>query len=84
MTTRRTFSLPDDLAQQLDETVAAAGGNASAVVAEALRTRIARDAYRTRLNAAYGEPDPDAYAYWQQRLRNNHGHSDAEAAPRAS
>jgi hypothetical protein len=37
-----------------------AGGNASALVTEAVRDKIARD--------AYGEPDAEAYAHWIARL----------------
>ena len=65
MTVKRTFSLPDDVSEQLDH---AAGGNASAFVADAVRARIARDESALRIRAAYGEPDPDAYSYWQDRL----------------
>jgi hypothetical protein len=65
MTVKRTFSLPDDVSGQLDE---AAGGNASAYVAEAVRSRLARDAAAAALREAYGEPDPAAYAYWMGQL----------------
>jgi hypothetical protein len=74
MTVKRTFSLPDDVSEQLDQ---AAPGNASAFVADALRERIVRDAAAARIRQAYGEPDPAAYDYWIKRL-------SAESGQRAS
>lgn len=65
MTKKRTFSLPDELSDQLD---AVAPENASAFVAEAVRSRIAHQAAAARLRAAYGDPDPAALAYWMAKL----------------
>ena len=65
MTRKRTFSLPDDVSDQVDR---AAGGNVSAFVTAALRVRLARDAAAERIRHAYGDPDPEAYAYWVRRL----------------
>lgn len=65
MTRKRTFSLPDDLSDQLDQV---AGGNASAYVTAAVRDRIARDRAARQIRELYGEPDPEAYRYWIERL----------------
>ena len=65
MTRKRTFSLPDDLSTELD---ALAGGNASAYVTAAVRDRIARDRAARQIRDLYGEPDPQAYRYWVERL----------------
>jgi predicted transcriptional regulator len=65
MTRKRTFSLPDEVSDALDQV---AGDNASAYVAEALRDRMAREAAAQRIRAAYGEIDQAAYDHWVQRL----------------
>lgn len=65
MTRKRTFSLPDEVSDQLTEV---AGDNASAYVTEAVRAKLARDAAAAAIRQAYGPVDPDAYAYWTQRL----------------
>ena len=65
MTRKRTFSLPDDLSDELDRV---AGGNASAYITSAVRDKIARDQAATRIRNAYGEPAPRAYQYWVERL----------------
>lgn len=65
MTRKRTFSLPDDVSDQLDQV---AGDNASAYVAEAVRDRIARDAAAERIRRAYGGIDQAAYDSWVERL----------------
>lgn len=65
MTRKRTFSLPDDLSDELDRV---AGGNASAYVTAAVRDRIARDHAAQQIRDLYGEPDPAAYRYWIERL----------------
>ena len=65
MTRKRTFSLPDDLSDQLDQV---AGGNASAYVTAAVRDRIARDRAARQIRELYGEPDPEAYQHWIERL----------------
>ena len=70
MTRKRTFSLPDELSSRLDEVAA---GNASAYVADAVRAKLERDAAAARIVAAYGEPDPGAYAYWLERLSQRPG-----------
>ena len=65
MTKKRTFSLPDDVSDQIDRVAA---GNASAYVAAAVRDKLARDSAAAAIRAAYGEPDPTAYQYWIQHL----------------
>ena len=62
---KRTFSLPDEVSEQLD---AAAAGNASAYVADAVRDKIARDRAKASVRAAYGPPDLDAYTYWVEKF----------------
>ena len=64
MTRKRTFSLPDEISEQLD---AVAGDNVSAYVAEAVRARIARDTAAARIQQAY-KIDGTAYNYWIERL----------------
>ena len=76
MTRRRTFSLPDDVAAALD---AAAGGNASAYVAAAVREKTRRDADLHRIEAVYGRPvDAEARAHWYRVLGVT---SDSPATP---
>jgi hypothetical protein len=70
VTRKRTFSLPDELSSRLDEV---ADGNASAYVADAVRAKLERDAAAARIVAAYGQPDPGAYAYWLERLTQRPG-----------
>lgn len=65
MTRKRTFSLPDDLSDELDR---AAGGNASAYVADAVRERLARDAAVGRIDELYGPPDPQALEWAMELL----------------
>jgi hypothetical protein len=65
VTRKRTFSLPDDLSDELDR---AAGGNASAFVADAVRDRLARDAAVGRIDALYGPPDPQAMEWAMELL----------------
>ena len=78
MTVKRTFSLPEDVSGELDRQ---AGGNASAFVAAAVREKAARDRLWGRfLELNDGPPDPDAYAYWQQRLTPTSATSSASAS----
>lgn len=65
MTRKRTFSLPDDLSEQLDR---AAGGNASAYVADAVRERLLRDAAVGRIDELFGPPDPEAMQWAMELL----------------
>jgi len=68
MTVKRSFSLPDEVSEQLD---AQAPGNASAYVADAVREKAARDRAWARYVELYGEPDGavrDAMSFWRQRL----------------
>ena len=65
MTRKRTFSLPDEVSDQLDRV---APENASAFVTDAVRAKIERDAAAERIKDAYGEPDPVAYAFWVGKL----------------
>jgi hypothetical protein len=65
VTRKRTFSLPDDLSGELDR---AAGGNASAYVAEAIRERLVRDAAVGRIDELFGPPDPEAMDWAMELL----------------
>ncbi|MBI4944048.1 MAG: hypothetical protein HY830_25180 [Actinobacteria bacterium] len=65
MTRKRTFSLPDDLSDELDR---AAGGNASAYVADAVRERHARAAAVGRIDELFGPPDPEAMDWAMELL----------------
>jgi hypothetical protein len=65
VTRKRTFSLPDDLSDELDR---AAGGNASAFVADAIRERLVRDAAVGRIDELYGPPDPEAMEWAMELL----------------
>lgn len=65
MTRKRSFSLPDDLSDELDRVC---GGNASAYVADAVRERLARDAAVGRIDALYGPPDPQALQWAMELL----------------
>jgi hypothetical protein len=65
VTRKRTFSLPDDLSDELDR---AAAGNASAFVADAVRDRLARDAAVGRIDELYGPPDPEALEWAMELL----------------
>jgi hypothetical protein len=65
VTRKRTFSLPDDLSDDLDR---AAAGNASAFVAEAIRERLVRDAAVGRIDELFGPPDPAAMEWAMELL----------------
>jgi hypothetical protein len=80
MTRKRTFSLPDDLSDALDRV---AGGNASAYITAAVRDKIARDQAAQRIRDAYGEPDPEAYTYWVERLASTGAGASPDPGPSA-
>ncbi len=81
MTVRRTFSLPQDLAERLDQR--ARTGSASAYVATALEEKLLRDEAGAKLQAAYGEPDPEAMAYWMLRFTGE-DQGPAQASPQSA
>lgn len=68
MTVKRTFSLPDNLAAQLEHR---GEGNRSAFVAAAISEKITRDDDWQRFVSRWGEPDDAvraAMGVWKERV----------------